>query len=457
MVRPEAATGVNMAEHHRVVPPTPAEATRDLLAWRRAGGARNVALVVLGVLAIIGLVALIMMIASGPEPRDKWGFPCAVLAVTLGTAHAAPILAFATRLAKGLWAIPLRRAAELWGVVGLVSAPLYIVLLLQLPGFLGRPSIWFNWPGSPAFYDGVMIMVLSLTALALLYINAIPDFAAARDAGERGAARWALGWVGTPRQWQVMTGGIVVLGAFYVMVYAYVHLFISADMAMSLVPGWKSSIFPPYHAVSGFQSGIALILVTLWFMRTFGGLGRYIGLDQFWGGAKLLLATSLLFFYFTWSEHLLPWYGRQPGELIYLELVFWGPYKDLFLLSFAMNFVLPFAFLIWNPVRVSINGPAFVSAIVLVGHFIDRTRIYLASWSTAEPVGTPILPLPPTNYPGPLEVLVAVGAVSAVVALYLLAMRLIPPISIWEYKTALMLRVERPFYASEVAVVAKPR
>jgi molybdopterin-containing oxidoreductase family membrane subunit len=446
-----------MAEHHRPSPPTPAEATEYLLARRHDGGARTIAIVVLGVLAIVGLVALAAMIASGPEPRSKWGFPAAGLAFILGTAHAAPILAFATRLAKGLWAIPLRRAAELWGVVGLVSTPLYIVLLLQLPSFLGRPSIWFNWPGSPQIYDGVMIIILSLCALALLFINAVPDFAAARDAGDRGwARRLALGWVGSPRQWVVLTGGIVVLGAFYVMVYAYVHLFISADMAMSLVPGWKSSIFPPYHAVSGFQSGIALILITLWFMRNFGGLERYITVEQFWGAAKLLLATSLLFFYFTWSEHLLPWYGRLPLEILYLELLFWGPYKDLFLLSFAMNFVLPFAFLIWNRVRVSVGGPAYVAAIVVVGNFIDRSRIYLASWSVAAPVGTPFH-VPPTNYPGPLEVLVVLGALSAVVALFLLATRLIPPISIWEYKTSLMLHIERPYVASEVAVVAKPR
>src|SRR5262245_9018061 len=107
-----------MAEHHVPHPPTPAEATHELLARLRAGGASTLFTVVFGLIALAGLIALLVMIASGPEPRSKWGFPAAALAYMLGTAHAAPILSFITRLAKGYWGIPLRRAAELWGVVG---------------------------------------------------------------------------------------------------------------------------------------------------------------------------------------------------------------------------------------------------------------------------------------------------------------------------------------------------
>src|SRR5262245_34247164 len=114
-----------MAAHHVAAPPTPQETTRDLLARMRAGSGLTLVTAVLGILAIIGLVALIILVASGPEPRTKWGFPAAVTAYLLGTAHAAPILAFITRLAKGYWAIPVRRAAEMWGVVGFVSTPLF--------------------------------------------------------------------------------------------------------------------------------------------------------------------------------------------------------------------------------------------------------------------------------------------------------------------------------------------
>lgn len=446
-----------MAEHH-AGPMTSEEATRDLLArLGRGGGAYWPAIQVLAALAVVGLVALVILVASGPQPYSKWGYAAAVLAFLLSTAQAAPALAFATRLAKGYWGVPLRRVAELLGLSGLVTTPLFIILLFQLPDWHGRPSIWSDWPGAPHLWDSIFIVVLSLTGLALLYLGSLPDFAAARDAGNRLAGRLALAWRGTIRQWQVLSGGIVVLGAFYLMVLTFVHVFIISDLAISLVPGWKSAVIPPYHGVSALQAGVATTLVTLFLVRRLGGLERYISVDPFWGAAKLLLGLSLMFFYFTWSELITTWYGRLPEEPLILGLFMFGPYLPLFVLSFCLNFVLPFLLLIWNPIRVSISGPAFVGALVLVGNFIDRIRIYVASWSVAGPVGAHLEHLPDPVLPGVLDLLILVGAPAAVALLFLLGLRLVPPISLWEHKSALLLAVEEPYLRAEVRVVAKPR
>ncbi|MBI4491339.1 MAG: hypothetical protein HY690_00900 [Chloroflexi bacterium] len=275
--------------------------------------------------------------------------------------------------------------------------------------------------------------------------------------GVRFRSRLALGWTGTLRQWQVLSGGIVVLGAFYLMVYTFVHLLVASDLAISLVPGWRSAVIPPYHGVSGLQAGIATTLLGLAALRRFGRLERYIGLDPFWGAARILLALSLLFFYFTWSELLTTWYGRMPEEQQVLALLMFGPYLVPFVLSFCLNFVLPFLLLIWNPIRVSIAGPTFVAALVLLGNFVDRVRIYVAAWSVAGPVGQHLEHLPPAQLPGPLDVLVVLGALAAVGLLYLLALRLVPGVSLWEYKNALLLRTEQPYLKTEVAVIAKPR
>jgi hypothetical protein len=254
---------------------------------------------------------------------------------------------------------------------------------------------------------------------------------------------------------------LVTLGAFYVMSYIYFHVFLTSDFAMSLVPGWKSSVFPGYHALSGFQSGLGLTLVIAALMRKWMHLERFIPMDAFWGASKLLLALSLLFFYFTWSEFILPWYGRMPNEIAYLTLLMFGPYKDLFFLSVALNWFIPWWFLVWNPVRTSINGPAYVGAIIVVGNLLDRMRIYLGVWSVADMPARSHLDadhLPLTTYPGLFEILIIIGALAAVGFCYMLALKFIPPVSIWEYKTKLLLTVERPFLAHhEVAVVAKPR
>jgi molybdopterin-containing oxidoreductase family membrane subunit len=280
-----------------------------------------------------------------------------------------------------------------------------------------------------------------------------------RDRGRSGVfTGWGRGWRGTPKRWSVLTTGLILLGAFYVALYAYVHIFMVADMAMSLVPGWKSAIYPAYHGVSGIQAGFATTLLTIAALRKWGGLRGYIQLAQFWGLAKLLLALSLLFFYFSWDEFATYWYGRTPEEMILIHLLMFGPYIWLYLPGFFMNFVLPFLLLIWNPIRVSIGGPPRVAAIVLLGNFIDRIRIYVASWSVAGPVDVHLdqATLPGFQLPTILDLLIVVGAISGVLLLYLLALRRFPVISLWEYKQADLLTIEKPYVKGHVAVIAKP-
>jgi molybdopterin-containing oxidoreductase family membrane subunit len=252
--------------HHQPLPHiTAADATQDLLDWVRNRGPSWIVVALFGLLGAVGIACVIVLLLGGPDPRVKWGYTAAMVAFLLSTAQAAPVLVFATRFAKGYWAIPLRRAAEIYTLSSFITAPVYIILLNQLPDFHGRWSIWNDWPGAPHFWDGVGILLISVAGLALLYFASIPDFAAARDAGVGGPYRTlALGWRGTKREWRVLTMGLVPLGAFYLMWYTYLHTFTVSDMAMSLVPGWKSAIFSPYHALSGLQAGVAATLIALY-------------------------------------------------------------------------------------------------------------------------------------------------------------------------------------------------
>src|SRR5437773_6211203 len=131
-----------MAHVVHAEPLTALEATTDMRTRFRSGGGSVILMVIFAILALIGLWALISKIAGGPLPYAKWGYPAATLAFLASTAQATPMLAFATRLAKGYWALPARRVAELGALSGLVTTPLFIVLLWQLPDFTGRPSIW---------------------------------------------------------------------------------------------------------------------------------------------------------------------------------------------------------------------------------------------------------------------------------------------------------------------------
>src|SRR5713101_5908431 len=160
------------AHHHDAQ--TPEEVTYDLLDRLPITGGGLVAIILLAILALAGAVSLIILAMNGPEPRTNWGYAAAVLAFLMSTAQAAPILAFATRLAKGYWAIPLRRAADLLTVSGIVTTPLFILLLFQLPDFHGRQGIWNDWPGAPIVWDAIGIGLLTFAGLSILYVTSLP-------------------------------------------------------------------------------------------------------------------------------------------------------------------------------------------------------------------------------------------------------------------------------------------
>ncbi|HZS02352.1 MAG TPA: hypothetical protein VFE37_26790 [Chloroflexota bacterium] len=435
---------------------TPREAASDLVGRAPGGPAYWAAVLVLAALAAAGVAALVVLAAGGPEPRAKWGYTAATLAFLLSTAGAAPTLAFTSRLGRGYWGIPLRRAADLFALSGLVVAPLYVLVLAQLPDWRGRTSIWNDWPGAPGPWAAAAVVGLALAGLALVYVSGLPDLAAARDVRRARPGGLALGWTGSLRRWDVLGLAVKALGAVYALLFVYVNLLASSDLAMSLVPYWHSAVIPPYHAISGYQGGIAMTIVALAVARRWGGLERYVTRDQFHAAAKLLLALALLFFYFTWCELLTYWYGRTPAEEWLLGLLMFRSYAGAFVLAFALCCVVPFLLLLWNPIRGSMAGATVAAALVLVGLFFDRIRMYVAAWQVAGPVGQEPSALPPPHWPGILDALVMVGLPAAVLLLYLLALRFVPAVSLWEYRQDRLLRVEREFVRTKVAVIAKP-
>jgi hypothetical protein len=335
-----------------------------------------------------------------------WGYLIAALMLLLSM-QAAPALAFASRLARGDWGVPVRRAADLFAVLGVVTGPGTILVLQQLPEARGRPSIWLDWPGAPGLWDSIGIISLLGVGIALIGVTTWAD-------------RIRPGWRATQRQWQVETTATRALGGLYVLVFVFVQLLVSSDLAMSLVPGWASANFPAYHAVSSFELGVAATVLVIALVRRRPGLSKRIPLQTFQACAKLLLALALLWFYFTWSEFLTYWYGRTPAEQGLLALLMFGPGLPAFAISAALCCVVPVAVLIWGPVRRSIRSVTIVAGLVVVGCTADRLRIYLAAWS------------PGLTAPELLDIILVAGVVLAGLLVYLLALWRVPAISLWE-------------------------
>ncbi len=412
---------------------------------------------VLAALSLLGLGGLIWKVVTGAD-RTTWGYAAGVATFLLSTTQMAPIVAMATRLAKGHWGRPIRRATVLWTAAGLVVLVLYAAVYTVVPSNIGRWSIWFYWPwGAPHLFDLLALAALPAMGLALLHLESWPDRRRMLDVTQCRAnfSEGSIGWKGSLKQWQVLSVGVLVLGIFYFMWAIFVHLLVSSDLGQSMVPGWRSAIFPAYHAVSSFQGGIAATLVTLYFLRKKGY--QIIGLDQFWSLAKLLVALSLLFFYFTFADFLTFWYGRQPQEINILTILYFGPHFWLWLVGFLGCFVVPFLLLIWNRIRVSVGGPVLVGVIVLIGNFADRMRIYLASFSASNLPGHVLEQVPPGRWPDLADLLVVVGALAGAALAYLVAMRIYPVVSIWEVHEGTMLEAEEHLVKARVRIIAKPK
>ncbi|MBI2941619.1 MAG: hypothetical protein HYY04_14385 [Chloroflexi bacterium] len=439
---------------------TSAAVRRELLDRVLAPAATPLLLGVFAALAIIGVIGLALRVAGGYENRVAWGYTAALLAWLFMTVHGAPLAAAGLRFVKADWRRPIVRIVELCTVGGLVTFPLFLLLLPTLPPRQGRANIWFDWPGAPGAYEAVAVLFLALTGLAMLALSARPDFAAARDAATGAARRryafLAGGWRGTPREWDVLRRGLVLLGALYIFALAFVQFLYPIDFGLSLIPGWISAIFPAFAMLTTLQCAAASTLIALYLWRRFGGLSDYLRLDHFWGLAKILLATSLLWFYFWWADFLTLWYGRKPPELAVLQLLVVGPYFVPFALAFLLSFVVPFGSLIWNRVRISIAGPVVVALSVLLGNFFNTVRIYVAAYSVAGMGGHALEQVPPAHPPDVIDAMIVVGVIGLIALLYTIASRVIPPVSIWEVNEGLMLRRPAHYLKGEYIVVGKP-
>lgn len=422
---------------------------------------RNAALVILSVLASIGVITYVIKLITAWGDRAAWAYPTVALMFVISTATAAPLIAYASRLAKGYWALPLRRITMLYTVPSLLSFVLLIPIMATVPTLDGRANLWFGFSaGAPFLTDALALAILLLAGIAMLWFSAVPDMAGppSRVRAMSPLRRLLyLNWIGSKRQWKVLRLANLTLGAFYLMGYAFVHMLLSTDLGQSLLPGWRSGIFPLYSAVTGIQAGIATTLITLALIRRFSpDAGRFIGNEQASALGKLLLATVLCWFYFFWSDFLLVWYARLPGEVTALQTNVAITYKLPFILAILLMLVIPFFLLIFNPIRQSLTRIAWVSVLIIVGLVFDRIRFFVAPMANENPFGHAVIQLPDPVWPNVLDVLFVVGTIGLMYGLYVLALTRIPILNGWELRQGSMLREERTYMKARVLVMGKP-
>lgn len=440
---------------------SPQELTRDLLR-RHQGLGRGlwIAVGATSLLFLIGILGLALRLLGGFQDRAAWGYYAAIFAYLLTTTQAAPLVSMGLLLAKAHLRRPFSRSAELFTAAGPLVFLLFLPFLALIPPVQGRNTLWFGWPvGAPYVWDTLALGFLVLSGLAFLWATSRPDLAAMKHLGHGRLARLAAAlaphWRGDRGQWRTLRTAMVLLGSLYFAALVFTQTLLSMDLAMSLVPGWRSAIFPAYQVLTTLQGGVATTIVAMALWRR-AGYRPYLALEHFWGLGKLLLALSLLGIYFLWAEFLTFWYGRIPSEQALLQLFMVGPNLPLFLAEFFLSFLGPLLALIWNPVRKSILGPSLVASGVLVGLFLDRIRIYVTAFAASQVGALPTEQIASARLPDGADIMMMIGLPAGAILLYLLASRLAPSISLWEMKEGLLLRITRRYLRRETVSLGKP-
>ncbi len=397
------------------------------------GGGFRVAFTLLTLVLLAGWILFGRQIlyglgVTGMNQPVGWGFYIVNFVFFIGISHAGTLISAILRLSKAEWRRPITRMAEVITVVVLAIGGFHPLL------DMGRPERLLNifTAGrlqSPLLWDVTAISAYFMASTVYLYIPMIPDIALLRDRGAWPHTLYrflAWGWEGTPRQHAVLNRAVSIMMVVVIPIAVSVHTVISYIFAMTLQPGWHSTIFGPYFVVGAIFSGIAALMMVMIVMRRVFHLEGYLKQVHFEQLSKLLLVMSLLWFYFTFSEFLTAFFGNEPSEMRVFAYKLSGPYAPFFWGMVVCNFVLPTTILVFRRLR-TIKGIFVASALVVVGMWLERLNIVIPS------LANPRLPYPTGFYvPSIVEWGMFAGAVATFILGFVLFARFFPLISVWE-------------------------
>jgi Ni/Fe-hydrogenase subunit HybB-like protein len=388
-----------------------------------------------GTLAFFGAIAYTLARGIGVWGNNipvAWAFAIINFVWWIGIGHAGTFIsAFLLLLHQG-WRGSINRVAEAMTLFALMNAALFPVLHLGRPWFaywlIPYPTRFGVWPQfrSALPWDAAAVATYFTVSLLFWYLGLVPDLASARD-GVPGRLRrrvygaFALGWRGEARQWRQYRMGYLLLAGLATPLVISVHSIVSLDFSISQLPGWHSTLFPPYFVVGAIYSGFAMVLLLVLPLRRVYRLEDLITARHLDNMAKLLLAMGWLMAYAYIVEAFIAWYGGNLFER-YAVLVArpLGPYAWLFWLMLAANVLTPQLF--WSRrLRTSVPALALGSAAILVGMWLERFVIIVGSLSRD------FLPSSWATYrPTWVDLTILGGSLSFFVFLFALFVRFVP-------------------------------
>ena len=325
---------------------------------------------------------------SGLNAPVGWGVYITTFVFWVGIAHSGTLISAILFLFRAPWRQSIYRAAEAMTVFAVMTAGLFPLIhvgrLWHAYWLIPYPNSRFLWPNfkSPLVWDVFAITTYFTVSATFFYLGTIPDIAAARDRATGLRKKLyqviSLGWQGSDSQWHHFGKAYIFLAALATPLVLSVHSVVSWDFAMSIVPGWHTTIFAPYFVAGAIFSGIAMVITLVVPMRKIFGLEAYLTTKHFDAMAKLMLLTSLIVFYAYLSEFFLAWYSGEEVE----RTAFWnrlfGTYWWATWTMLVCNGFVPI--MLWfKRVRYSIPALFVISIFVNIGMWFERFVIIVTS------------------------------------------------------------------------------
>jgi Ni/Fe-hydrogenase subunit HybB-like protein len=408
-----------------------------------------IAMAIASIASLCGFYAIYITVSKGIgtwglNNSVGWGWEIINFVWWIGIGHAGTAFSIFLLILRQRWRTSINRAAEAMTVVAVGCAALFPALHMGrvwLAFFIfpypnTRGPLWVNF-NSPLFWDFIAISAYLLISFSFWYMGMLPDFATIRDKTKSKVKKavygfFSMGWTGGSHEWIRFESLSFILGGIAAVLVVSVHSIVSTDFAVGVIPGWHTTLFPPYFVVGAIFSGFAMVMTLMVIVRKVYKLTDYITDNHMDAIARILTFISLIMGTAYATEVFMAWYSGNEYEMFtFFRNRVTGQYSFQFWAMVICNAFIPQLF--WfKKIRKSTMGLLLVSIAINIGMWFERFNIVVTSLSND------FLPSSWASYsPTIIEIGVYVGTLGLFTTGVLLFFRYIPMIAISEVKGVL--------------------
>ena len=372
-----------------------------------------------------------------------WAFDITNFVWWIGIGHAGTLISAILLLLRQKWRTSINRFAEAMTLFAVSCAGMFPLLHVGRPWLaywlLPYPNPMGTWPQfrSPLVWDVFAVSTYATVSLLFWFVGLIPDLATLRDRAKNRASRiiygvLAMGWRGSAVHWHRYETASLLLAGLATPLVVSVHTVVSFDFATGLIPGWHSTIFPPYFVAGAIYSGFAMVMTLAIPIRAFYKLEDFITMRHLDNMAKILVATGMIVAYGYMMETFMAFFSEPRVGVGYDRYMMMnrmtGPYALEYWALILCNIAIPQA--LWSKrVRNSVPALFIISLIINVGMWLERFIIIVTS------LHRDFLPSSwGMYYPTRWDWATYLGTIGLFVALLFLFLRFLPMISIFEMR-----------------------